>query len=449
MLRSGDLLHPRLLGEIYDDKPPVSYWLMIAAARVIGGLTEAALRLPDALAGALTLACTVRIATRLWDRRTALIAGWVLLSTCLFPWWARIASADMLNVAAVIAALAWYVEIRESPGFFARAGFLVLLAVGALMKGLIAPALAVACVAPDLVRQKRWRAWTRPSTALALPVAALVYLAPFAIAGKAQAEEGLAMVFRENVLRFFAPFDHRDSPFLYLLYLPLYALPWTPCLVAALVRCARDRRLAGSAPRWIAGAWCLSLALLTASGSRRGYYVLPLLPLGALLVAEWLASRAPGDRLVRWSTALAVASIGGQLAWHVGIAPWLAATGGKPALGADVKTVCDELAPGAKWTYASAGATVAAVFYVAPPDAAPIRVPFRDDGGVRDLAARTDALVVVATLVDAPRLERALPGAARVEERSPLPPELDWLAKPPDRTHVAFVVVRAAKPAAR
>ena len=51
MMRSGDYVHPYLFDEEYYDKPLLSYWLMIGVARVFGGLSETAMRLPGILAG--------------------------------------------------------------------------------------------------------------------------------------------------------------------------------------------------------------------------------------------------------------------------------------------------------------------------------------------------------------------------------------------------------------
>src|SRR5438045_1472680 len=46
MMRSGDYVHPYLFDEVYYDKPLLSFWLMIGVARVFGGLSETAMRLP-------------------------------------------------------------------------------------------------------------------------------------------------------------------------------------------------------------------------------------------------------------------------------------------------------------------------------------------------------------------------------------------------------------------
>src|SRR5258705_2661210 len=46
MLRSGNWLEPRLLGEFYGDKPLLSYWLIALLAAPFGGVDEGLARLP-------------------------------------------------------------------------------------------------------------------------------------------------------------------------------------------------------------------------------------------------------------------------------------------------------------------------------------------------------------------------------------------------------------------
>src|ERR1700756_3295406 len=78
MLRSGDYLHPYLFGAPYYDKPLVSYWLMIAASRLLGRLNETALRLPSALAGLASIWLVYKLGALRFGRTTGLIAGFVL-----------------------------------------------------------------------------------------------------------------------------------------------------------------------------------------------------------------------------------------------------------------------------------------------------------------------------------------------------------------------------------
>ena len=50
MYESGDWVAPRRMGVIWVDYPPMLYWAGAASAHVLGGMSEFALRLPNALA---------------------------------------------------------------------------------------------------------------------------------------------------------------------------------------------------------------------------------------------------------------------------------------------------------------------------------------------------------------------------------------------------------------
>ena len=84
MLRSGDYVHPLNINRPYYDKPLLSYWLMLGAARILGALDGWALRLPSALCGVLAVWCTYRTGRRLLSAEAGLLAGLMLSTTFYF-----------------------------------------------------------------------------------------------------------------------------------------------------------------------------------------------------------------------------------------------------------------------------------------------------------------------------------------------------------------------------
>ncbi len=106
--------------------------------------------------------------------------------------------------------------------------------------------------------------------------------------GETRAASGLALVFRENVVRFFDPFDHMGPIYTYLIYLPAYTLPWAPCWLLGLWLALRQWPRIEPNTRWLIWSLGLLFAFFTASGSRRSYYVLPLVPFAQLLAAWWV-----------------------------------------------------------------------------------------------------------------------------------------------------------------
>ncbi len=95
------------------------------------------------------------------------------------------------------------------------------------------------------------------------------------------------MAFKENIIRYFRPFDHKEPFYVYFGYVPELVFPWTPLFVAALW--TRDHVHSGSAIGRASG-WRLSILLIflffTLSGSRRSYYILPILPFCAILTSR-------------------------------------------------------------------------------------------------------------------------------------------------------------------
>ena len=104
-------------------------------------------------------------------------------------------------------------------------------------------------------------------------------------------ESGLGLVLRENVLRFFQPFDNLGPIYTYLVYLPVYTLPWAPCWIIAVWVALRHWRQIVPNSRWLVQGLGLLMLFFTASGSRRSYYVLPLVPFAQLLGAWWITRR--------------------------------------------------------------------------------------------------------------------------------------------------------------
>ena len=291
MLLTGDFFHPTINGEPYFDKPLLTYWLIVLVSGLTGRLDEWTVRLPSAISGLLALWATVYLGRRLWSAEVGRTAGWLLLTTYSFLFWSRAGTADMENMAAVTLALAWYWARRDRPNFSAFFIFYLIAFVGSLTKGLTALIIPVLAVLPDVLAKGRWRTVLRPSHFLAIALAGCIYLAPFIYASFTRVDyqsSGLALVFQENIQRFFQPFDHKEPIYCYFYYLPMLFLPWTPLFLTACAGMARGWKGLDSRTKWLIKAALLVFLFFTASGSRRSYYILPILPLCALWTAVFL-----------------------------------------------------------------------------------------------------------------------------------------------------------------
>jgi 4-amino-4-deoxy-L-arabinose transferase-like glycosyltransferase len=292
MFSSGDFFHPTIGGRPYFDKPLLTYWVIAAFSAITGRLDEFILRLPSALAGLLTLVCTVYLGRRLWSRQTGWLAGGLLLTSYGLLMYSHVASAETENLAAIMLAVTWYWTRRDRPDFVTFLVFYLIMFIGSHMKGLTAFVVPVLVILPDLLRQRLWRWLLWPSHWLAMGIGVVVYLTPFVYAALSRPESyqqrGLILVFRENILRFVQPWDHKGPIYLYLGVVPLLALPWFPVFSGAIITSASNWKKLDEKTRWLIKAIVIIFAFFTLSASRRNSYILPILPFCMLLMAVFL-----------------------------------------------------------------------------------------------------------------------------------------------------------------
>jgi 4-amino-4-deoxy-L-arabinose transferase-like glycosyltransferase len=309
MRLTGDYFHPMINGQPYFDKPLLSYWFIAFVAGITGRLNEWVVRLPSAVAGLLGLWATMNLGRRLFSAQRARTAGWILLTTYGFIFWSRTGEADMENMAAIILAVAWYWARREKPGFLSYFVFYAICFIGAQTKGMAAIAVPILVVLPDLLKEKRWKSYLSFSHFLALVAGLCLYLGPLMYSEMTRSgykSSGLGLAFRENIVRYFQPFDHKEPFYVYFRYLPQLFFPWIPLLIAAFwVGYARFRKLDWPS-KWLIISATLVFLFFTLSGSRRSYYILPILPFCALMVSLYFDWEKEEKYRRRWLSIQAV-----------------------------------------------------------------------------------------------------------------------------------------------
>lgn len=304
MMQTGNYFLPTINGQVYFDKPLLSYWAIIPFSWFTG-VTESTARLPGVLAGIATVGMVYALGRRLFGRATGFLGGVVLLSTVMFGFWSRTASAELLNVLAIWLML-WLLAGDRRPSFGRCLAFYVVAAVSSFCKGPVAPAVALVTTAAlsvtEMVVDARRSGPGKIRTHLArhfdwilslkgllaalcgLVVFALLLFLPVIVTGSRDAVE---LMWRENVTRFFKPFDHVEPFYTYFKHIPVFLLPWSLVAVASLFSLGKWG--AGRPRRWLI---CVTVAIFlffTLSGSRRSYYILPIVPAFALIIGRSLA----------------------------------------------------------------------------------------------------------------------------------------------------------------
>jgi 4-amino-4-deoxy-L-arabinose transferase-like glycosyltransferase len=311
---TGDWVTPRLYGKPWFEKPPLYYWCAALSFKIFG-VSEAAARLPSAIAALLATLALAWLALRLYGAETA---RWLLL---LLPTsvgmigFSHAASTDMLFSATLTLALvATTVLLRvteptsvvvaqhAAPGAFL---FGLFLGLAVLAKGPAALVLLGGAAFSWVIFTKRWRDAFRLFHPVAIVAFCLTALPWYVLCARRNPEFFRIFIIEHNFKRYLTPEFQHIQPFWYYAAVLLIALlPWTALLLwSALTGAIRLWRT-----RTINPATCLLLCwagfcllFFSISKSKLPGYILPTIPpivlLAAAALARRLGARGAGGRL--------------------------------------------------------------------------------------------------------------------------------------------------------
>ncbi|MGB8061187.1 MAG: glycosyltransferase family 39 protein [Candidatus Sulfotelmatobacter sp.] len=298
MLHRRDWITPTLGGHPWLEKPPLYYWQAMFAYSILG-VSDIAARIPSALDATL-LVITVYFFFWKFRRGVEVDAALITASCAGIIGYARAASMDMpLAAAFTMAMLAWWAW-RESERRIYLAAFYLCLALGMLAKGPVAPFLAVVILLIFAAATGAWRSVLRTLWAPGIFLFCVIAL-PWYIAVQVRNPQFFReFILEHNLARFSTGLYHHPEPFWY--YLPVAALalvPWIVFVAAAGMESVRtwwaERKSIRTEPdlelEFGIFAWCwliVPLLFFSISQSKLPGYILPAIPAGAVLLADYL-----------------------------------------------------------------------------------------------------------------------------------------------------------------
>jgi 4-amino-4-deoxy-L-arabinose transferase-like glycosyltransferase len=312
MLDSGDLIVPRLNGEPFLEKPPLYWWVQVAAFRAFG-IQDWVARVPSALFSALTLLVAYAIGRRLGGARQGMLALVVLGTTVVFVQnLGRVVVDPALTFFVALAHLGFAVLVEPrspSEARWARLLIAVAIPLGFLSKGVVAIGLGAGPPVLYLLATRRGRAVRELAllAALGVPVFALL-VTPWALALYREAGwAGLKECLIANTASRFAHtsqsarFGHTQPIYYYLIQTPLQLLPWTIALPSMWRSGVFRSATPGSeARRLLLATVGIGVLMLSVASSKREMYLMPLVPAWSVCVAWWLAGVGEGGADRSW-----------------------------------------------------------------------------------------------------------------------------------------------------
>jgi 4-amino-4-deoxy-L-arabinose transferase-like glycosyltransferase len=298
MLERHDWVTPVLGGHAWLEKPPLYYWQAMLAYSALG-VNDVAARIPGAVDATL-LVTAVYLFFRRFRRGVEADAALITASGAGVIGYAHAASMDVALAATFsMGMLSWWAW-RESGKRIYLAFFYVFMALGTLAKGPVAPVLAAAIIVVFALGAREFRIvggtlWL-PGIVLFCAIALPWY---FAVQLR-NPQFFREFILQHNLARFSSNLYHHRQPFWY--YLPVSALafvPWTVFVIAAFVESVRiwwaERKSVSAKPdlemqfSLFACCWLVvPIVFFSISQSKLPGYILPAIPAGAVLLADYL-----------------------------------------------------------------------------------------------------------------------------------------------------------------
>lgn len=290
----NDWVTPRLFGEPFLEKPPLSLWLDAGAMRVFG-VSPWAVRLASAVAGLLSVMLLCGMLRRFERPKMIAWTAGILLAT-MASYWSNVRGVGedaLLALGVTMALLAFFQAQRAS-----TAGNSLLfvggIAIATLSKGVLGLAMPgvviFAYLLADTLLDKRLKAaeWLRPGLlTLVGVIPLLIWLVVLYQHGGTQAVREVLLT--NSVGRFSGSFveaGHYEPFYYYLAKLPQAFLPWNVLVYLGLWHFRKQlktNRYLLFFSLWIVA----QFMMLTLASSKRTVYLMSMTPAAAVIAAEY------------------------------------------------------------------------------------------------------------------------------------------------------------------
>src|ERR1051325_2028548 len=274
MRTTGAFFLPTLNGTPFTHKPPVLFWLIDLLTYVFGLYSTWSFVIPSLLGYAFLL----WLMWRMGGPMAAFICG-----TSLLIWGSAQTARMDVSFTAFIALAAWLLRrFFDHDDFRALLGSALALAVATLIKGPMAPVIALILFGLEAWRRRRVPRGNYLPALAALIIIPLLWLIPaLHIGGDAYARD---VLMKQTVGRAVSTWTHNAPPWFYFLHSPGFLFPWFLLAAAAIATRWREQRFELN--------WILAVLIpYSLLASKLDVYMMALIPPVALMIAASLEGR--------------------------------------------------------------------------------------------------------------------------------------------------------------
>jgi 4-amino-4-deoxy-L-arabinose transferase-like glycosyltransferase len=312
MSQRNDWITPTLGGHAWLEKPPLYYWQAMLVYKVLG-VSDAAARIPSCI-NAVLLVVAIYLFFRRFRCGVEVDAALIAASCAGIIGYSRAASMDMgLTSCFGICMLAWWAW-RESGKRIHLVTFYIFTALAMLAKGPVAPFLAGLVILFFAAAVRDWRIIAKTLWIPAILLFGALALPWYLVVQMRNPQFFREFILEHNLARFSTNLYHHPEPFWYFVPVLLLSLvPWIVFVIAAIVESVRVWRAERGKSfdpelqfRVFACCWLIvPLLFFSISQSKLPGYILPAVPAGAILLADYLRQQLESQTpMPKWLAAL-------------------------------------------------------------------------------------------------------------------------------------------------
>jgi 4-amino-4-deoxy-L-arabinose transferase-like glycosyltransferase len=300
MRATGAWFLPTLEGRPFTHKPPLHFWIVDLLTVPFGVYSVWPYVIPSLIAFALLLWLFRPMSAELFDSAPSAAAAFVCGTSMLL--WGSAQSARMdVSFTLLLSAAAWLMFRffqRDDSRALLIAG--VSLGVATLIKGPMAPVLAIVLFALEWWRRRRAPRRGYIAAAAAMIAIPLLWFVPAMVLGGGSYTHEVLQ--KQLANRAFSAWVHRSPPWYYVAHSPGFLFPWFLLFVVATVALYRRHQASDGAKFCIS--WIVAVLLpYSISSSKLDVYMMALVPPVALLIGNFVDAE-PQDKWTAWGRAV-------------------------------------------------------------------------------------------------------------------------------------------------
>jgi 4-amino-4-deoxy-L-arabinose transferase-like glycosyltransferase len=344
ILASGNWITPHLNGMVYLDKPMLMYWFEAISMHFFG-VNEFAARLPPVLLGSFGVVLTYIASRVLYNRRTALISSFVLMTSLLYFLSAHYVDMDLAVAVFTSGALFFFIMAIKTTTKAQRNAFLwvayTFAALAVLTKGLIGIVFPLMIIGVWILLLHEWRQLKRMCLLSGFALFFLITL-PWYVLVQIKNPGFFHYFFVEQQFERFltSSFNVHNPFYFYFIVILAGMLPWVVFLFQALWSAIKNvlAHWRGANVELFLLLWVFLITLFfSIPDSKIVGYITPIFPAMAVLIGHYLNEKwetLAQSKSLRW--ALAVLFVLGLIlmiaAITVSFMPSLTASASRPYL---------------------------------------------------------------------------------------------------------------------